>query len=91
MSEQGRTFILAMNRDDAIAWCRENDVKPYAKSTIILTTALACRGHEYRDGDGVVNLGWRHEMIDAWQNVTWAWRDAHPWAEAVEPMEWEWS
>jgi hypothetical protein len=57
MSNQGRTFVLAANRDDAIAWCRKNRVKPYAKSTIILTTALACRGHEYREGDYAVNLG----------------------------------
>lgn len=70
----GRTFVLASSRDDAIAWCRKNGIKPYAKNTIIITTPLACRGHEYRDGDYAVNTGGCSAAVgDEWQNVIAAW------------------
>lgn len=81
MRAEGRTFILATSRAGAIAWCRRNGWKPYAKSTIILTTALACRGHEFREGDRAINLGWSRELADEWEHVTQVWRAAHPWAK----------
>lgn len=71
----GRTFVLATSRDDAIAWCRENGVKPYARNTIILATALACRGHEFREGDDAVNLGCSNKVAEEWQHVIAEWSE----------------
>jgi hypothetical protein len=86
MSE-GRSFILATSRPDAIAWCRRVGIKPYAKSTIILTTALACRGHEYREGDKAYNLGWSQELAEAWQPVVAAWKWGNPWPGSDDPWD----
>ncbi len=86
MSER-RNFILASSRAEAIAWCRENTIKPYAKSTIILTTALACRGHEFREDDTAYNLGWSRELADEWQNVIASYQKAHPWEGANDPWD----
>lgn len=72
---EGRIFILAENRDDAIAWCRQNSVKPYAESTVIITTPLACRGHERHDNDRVVELNPSKAVLDEWAYAEMPWRE----------------
>jgi len=54
MSAPERTFIIGGTHREALGWCRENGVAPYARTTIIATHGDAIRGHAIRPEDRVV-------------------------------------
>lgn len=64
MSEQ-RVFILGGTFAEAAAWCKDNDARPYARTTIIARREERIRGHQIRSGDQVVWLHRTYELLQA--------------------------
>lgn len=66
---RSKTLVLAATRADAIKWCRQNNVGPYARDTYIATTEANLRGFELHDGDRVVVVSLSWPLIQAWSVV----------------------
>lgn len=62
-----KTYILAPSVRAAHEWCIAHDVQRYAKSTVIISTPDATRGHAVRPGDRVINIGASAATADAWR------------------------
>lgn len=49
-----RTFVIAATQEDGRAWCPRGGVKPYAKSTVIVSRPMHLAGVPIRPEDRVV-------------------------------------
>lgn len=65
-----RTFVIARTQEDGRAWCDRNGVKPYAKSTTIVSRPMHLAGVPIRSEDLVVwvpgsAVGLSDALVDA--------------------------
>lgn len=60
-----RTFLFACDKPTAVAWCKENGVKPYARTTLILTNRNPQNAHGFdiMPGDVCVFLNPSYDLL----------------------------
>lgn len=53
---KGRLFIIGMNRDHIVGWCKKNGVQPYSREIVMLSGGNGCRGTRLSREDQVIVL-----------------------------------
>lgn len=51
------TYVLALNLQQAKAWCKENQVGPYAHTTCLISSEHSVRGCRITEDDRVIIYG----------------------------------